>query len=207
MTTSDRATAFPEEPQDDSEPPTVQAVPEPDPFAGHSRALSLSRPTFANAWIWSAWLAGVALASMAPSIWVLALLLPSALTAFLVYSRSRPASTVRRIIVRLPVIREPEVLRIGSLVGIADATCARCESFDHEAGQRMLDKNPMFRQAAGHLSPSQMQKSNKPAWSEANGFDARGQPKDDGDLQWSQLGVCKKQGKGVFSPQSCPRWS
>ncbi len=184
-------------------------APVPDAFTGKAPELSLRRPTFANVWIWSAWLAGVVLATMeGPSVGSVGLIVIAVVGMFLVYSRSRPASTVRRLVIRLPVIREPEALRIGALAGIADATCARCESFDHEAGQRMLDANPMFRQAAGHLSPSQMQKTKAGAWNASNGFDERGQPKDtQPELLWSGLGVCKKQNKGVFAPQSCPRWS
>lgn len=123
------------------------------------------------------------------------------------FSRGPTVTTIRKGLVRLPVLRELEVQRIGAIAGVAATTCSRCAAFDLPLGQHALKQNGDFQMAAAFLRPGQMQKTKGGAWSEDRGFDSRGQPVDEGGADWSQLGGCKKKGILVFAPDSCEDWS
>ena len=121
------------------------------------------------------------------------------------------SGAVRGFLKRLPVLREPEAQRLAAVVGVASRTCARCDHFDREGGERLLRANPAFRMAAAHLTPSQMRRSNHGAWDAGNGFDAQGQPNDDGGPHWEELGVCRSKTsevgqKGTFARSTCKAW-
>lgn len=124
-----------------------------------------------------------------------------------VFSKNRIVVTVRKASIRLPVLRDPDVQRVGALAGVAATTCARCSSFDLAVGQHALDQHGDFRMASRFLRPGQMMKT-RGAWDASRGFDDRGQPVDQsGGPAWDQLGGCGKTGKLVFAPHSCKDWS
>lgn len=122
--------------------------------------------------------------------------------------RTPIGSALRKALRKLPILREPEVQRVGALVGVVSPTCARCASFDLAAGQHVFQQQGDFRMAAAFLTPAQMEKTRGRPWSEQEGFDERGQPVDaGGGPSWSEMGACRRLGKLVFARQTCKEWS
>lgn len=121
--------------------------------------------------------------------------------------------SIRGVLRRLPVLREPEVQRALALVGVASRTCERCEHFDHGRGQRdfVMSSSPTA-QAMRHLGPAQfvagaMGAAEKGELDPDDGFKPKVSESDPlRTLTWADAGLCMKHGALVFRPHTCEAW-
>jgi len=98
----------------------------------------------------------------------------------------------------------PSKRRLVVMGGLLAPTCEACIFFDHELGQEAMAKFDAFFNAAKHLTPEQMAKTDAAVRGEVD-WDEQG-PKLDPKLavtRWEEYGACKFHNEGVHKGHTC----